>query len=184
MVGTGSAPLAVDTDAFIRACLDCCPVGGYGLTETAGSATLKDMDDQSFGRVGSPILGSYVKLVNWDEGDYRVSDKPHPRGEIVVGGDCVTQGYFKNETLTKEYFKKEDGMQWFYTGDIGELYPDGTFSIIDRKKDLLKLQHGEYVSLGKPDTGLVTAAYKIRRREIEKFYRNEINEMYGMNKFP
>lgn len=277
MVGTGSAPLAVDTDAFIRACLDCCPVGGYGLTETAGSATLKDMDDQSFGRVGSPILGGYVKLVNWDEGDYRVTDKPHPRGEIVVGGDCVTQGYFRNETLTKEYFKKEDGMQWFYTGDIGELYPDGTFSIIDRKKDLLKLQHGEYVSLGKvetelktcrlvdnicvhgnsyesylvalvapnpvqlnklalqekknnlsfnelckdklitklvcdaitehghrahlhkteipakvklcaedwqPDTGLVTAAYKIRRREIEKFYRNEINEMYGMNKFP
>ena len=41
------------------------------------------------------------------------------------------------------------GERWFYTGDIGEFYPDGTLKIIDRKKDLLKLAHGEYISLGK-----------------------------------
>ena len=48
-------------------------------------------------------------------------------------------------------FKKVDerGMRWFYTGDIGRFHPDGCLEIIDRKKDIVKLQHGEYVSLGK-----------------------------------
>jgi len=43
----------------------------------------------------------------------------------------------------------EKGMRWFYTGDIGQFHPDGCLEIIDRKKDIVKLQHGEYVSLGK-----------------------------------
>lgn len=40
-------------------------------------------------------------------------------------------------------------MRWFYTGDIGRFHEDGCVEIIDRKKDIVKLQHGEYVSLGK-----------------------------------
>jgi long-chain acyl-CoA synthetase len=40
-------------------------------------------------------------------------------------------------------------MRWFYTGDIGCFHQDGCIEIIDRKKDIVKLQHGEYVSLGK-----------------------------------
>jgi acyl-CoA synthetase (AMP-forming)/AMP-acid ligase II len=40
-------------------------------------------------------------------------------------------------------------LRWFRTGDIGEVHPDGVLKIIDRKKDLVKLQHGEYVSYGK-----------------------------------
>lgn len=43
----------------------------------------------------------------------------------------------------------ERGMHWFYTGDIGRIHPGGLLEIIDRKKDIVKLQHGEYVSLGK-----------------------------------
>ena len=43
----------------------------------------------------------------------------------------------------------EHGMRWFYTGDIGQFHPDGCLEIIDRKKDIVKLQHGEYISLGK-----------------------------------
>lgn len=43
----------------------------------------------------------------------------------------------------------ERGMRWFYTGDIGRFHLDGCLEIIDRKKDIVKLQHGEYVSLGK-----------------------------------
>jgi acyl-coenzyme A synthetase/AMP-(fatty) acid ligase len=39
--------------------------------------------------------------------------------------------------------------RWFRTGDIGEFDADGVLRIIDRKKDLVKLQHGEYVSYGK-----------------------------------
>jgi acyl-CoA synthetase (AMP-forming)/AMP-acid ligase II len=39
--------------------------------------------------------------------------------------------------------------RWFKTGDIGQVEADGTLRIIDRKKDLVKLQFGEYISLGK-----------------------------------
>jgi hypothetical protein len=43
----------------------------------------------------------------------------------------------------------ERGVLWFYTGDIGQFHEDGCIEIIDCKKDIVKLQHGEYVSLGK-----------------------------------
>ena len=43
----------------------------------------------------------------------------------------------------------EKGLRWFYTGDIGRFHPDGCLEIIDRKKDIVKLQHGEYIALGK-----------------------------------
>lgn len=46
----------------------------------------------------------------------------------------------------------ERGIRWFYTGDIGQFHSDGCLEIIDRKKDIVKLQHGEYVSLGKVRT--------------------------------
>ncbi|XP_067614884.1 long-chain-fatty-acid--CoA ligase 4-like isoform X3 [Eurosta solidaginis] len=42
-----------------------------------------------------------------------------------------------------------DGKMWFKTGDIGEMHPDDVLKIIDRKKDLVKLKAGEYVSLRK-----------------------------------
>ena len=43
----------------------------------------------------------------------------------------------------------ETGLVWFRTGDIGQVHADGCFQIIDRKKDIVKLSAGEYVSLGK-----------------------------------
>lgn len=54
-------------------------------------------------------------------------------------------------TIHLIYHVKDDekGMRWFYSGDIGRFHPDGCLEIIDRKKDIVKLQHGEYVSLGK-----------------------------------
>ena len=98
-----------------------------------------------------------------------------PRGEVVIGGHSITKGYFNNEAKTNEVYKviistsavteciymfhymivpyvtqvDERGIRWFYTGDIGQFHPDGCVEIIDRKKDIVKLQHGEYVSLGK-----------------------------------
>ena len=57
---------------------------------------------------------------------------------------------------TKEDFFMQDGIWWFKTGDIGELDHNDKLKIIDRKKDLVKLQHGEYVSLGKVEAQLKT----------------------------
>jgi Long-chain acyl-CoA synthetases (AMP-forming) len=103
----------------------------------------------STGRAGAPTTVCDIRLVDWDEGNYRVCDKPFPRGEILIGGSNISPGYYKNPTKTKEDFFDEEGKRWFRTGDIGELHQDGVIRIIDRKKDLVKLQAGEYVSLGK-----------------------------------
>lgn len=46
-----------------------------------------------------------MQLVSWEEGGYKTSDKPLPRGEIVIGGHSVTAGYFKNEQKTNEVYK-------------------------------------------------------------------------------
>ena len=74
----------------------------------------------------------------------------------MIGGASVARGYFKNEEKTAEDFFNEGGKRWFRTGDIGEMFEDGTVRIIDRKKDLVKLQLGEYVSLGKVEAQLKT----------------------------
>ena len=93
--------------------------------------------------------------MNWEEGNYKVTDKPSPRGEIYIGGDNVAAGYYENEEKTKEeFFIDDEGRRWFKTGDIGKFEDDGTLRIIDRKKDLVKLQFGEYVSLGKVESVL------------------------------
>ena len=97
-----------------------------------------------------------VKLVDWEEGNYTVRDNPNPRGEIILGGDSIANGYLEMPEKTKEDFFEEDGVRWFRTGDIGEFDEHGQLKIIDRKKDLVKLQLGEYVSLGKVESTLRT----------------------------
>ncbi|RVX22633.1 Long chain acyl-CoA synthetase 9, chloroplastic [Vitis vinifera] len=135
-------------------------VQGYGLTESCAGGTFSEYDDTSVGRVGAPLPCSFIKLINWPEGGYLTSDKPMPRGEIVIGGPNVTVGYFKNEEKTNEVYKVDErGMRWFYTGDIGQFHADGCLEIIDRRKDIVKLQHGEYLSLGKVEAALIVSPY-------------------------
>ena len=108
-----------------------------------------DWDDLSVGSAGPPLEGVQLKLIDWPEGNYRAVDKPNPRGEIVLGGPAITDGYYNNAELGRDVFGVENEVKWFRTGDIGEILEDGSVRIIDRKKDLVKLQFGEYVSLGK-----------------------------------
>ena len=102
------------------------------------------------------LAGLKVKLVDWAEGNYKISDRPNPRGEIILGGDTISKGYFKLQEKTQEDFFEEDGTRWFRTGDVGEFDKNGKLKIVDRKKDLVKLQLGEYVSLGKVEAQLKT----------------------------
>merc|ERR1719347_1817381 len=152
---SGGAPLSEATHEYLRSVLGVTLLQGYGLTETTACATVMSCKENSVGRVGPPVQGVHIKLTDWEEGNYRVTDKPHPRGEIYIGGPNVAAGYYKNEEKTKEEFYTDDeGRRWFKTGDIGQFEHDGTLRIIDRKKDLVKLQFGEYVSLGKVESVL------------------------------
>jgi len=153
---SGGAPLSPETHDFIRTCLGVSLVQGYSLTETTCTGTCMEAQDKSTGTVGAPMAGIEIKLVSWVEGNYRVTDTPRPRGEICIGGATVARGYFKNEEKTAQDFFEDSGKRWFRTGDIGEVRENGSVRIIDRKKDLVKLQLGEYVSLGKVEAQLKT----------------------------
>nr|XP_033321296.1 long-chain-fatty-acid--CoA ligase 4 isoform X1 [Megalopta genalis] len=152
----GGAPLSPDTHTQVKNCLCVTVTQGYGLTETTSCATVMDACDRSTGRVGAPTTVCDIRLENWEEAGYRVTDTPDPRGEILIGGKNVSAGYYKLPDKTQEDFFQEDDRQWFRTGDIGECHADGSIKIIDRKKDLVKLQLGEYVSLGKVEAELKT----------------------------
>src|SRR5690606_32687163 len=58
---------------------------------------------------------------------------PNERGEIVVKGDLVTPGYYRNPEATGTTIR--DG--WLHTGDIGYKDEDGYFYVVDRLKDLI-----------------------------------------------
>lgn len=103
---------------------------GYGLTETAAGATVMEETDIGLGRSGAPFSMSLIKLVNWEEGNYFVTNKPYPQGEVLIGGENVADGYFKMPEETAESFFIEDGMRWFRSGDIAEIHEDGSLKII------------------------------------------------------
>ena len=152
---SGGAPLNAETQRFMNICF-CCPVvQGYGLTETCGGATLADEHDLSTGSVGPPLRCCEIMLREWAEAGYSPRNEL-PQGEILISGANVALGYYKNDEKTKEDFIELYGKRWFATGDIGEFRSDGSLCVIDRKKDLIKLSHGEYVSLGRIETTLLT----------------------------
>lgn len=154
----GGAPVSRDVQEYLRTVLCAKMIQGYGLTECCGGITCGDANDFSLAEVGVVIQDSLVKLENWDEGNYRVDDKVGPRGEIVISGGAVSRGYYKCESAVDNaafYRDAATGVQWFRTGDIGHVNPStGTLKIVDRRKDLVKLQMGEYVSLSKVEAAL------------------------------
>lgn len=152
---SGSAPLSPDVHDFLRVCFGVPVLQGYGLTETSSSGCVQYPTDVSTARIGPPFPSMEVKLVDVPDMNYTIHDKPYPRGEIWLRGGPVSQGYYKEPEKTAEAF--HDG--WFATGDIGVSYPDGTFAIIDRKKNLIKPPHGEYIALEKLESVYRNSAY-------------------------
>jgi len=143
-LASGGAPLSHSTHQFLRIVFNIPAFQGYGLTETTGSVCTQPLDHLGTGVAGAISGNVEVKLVDVPEMGYTHNDKPHARGELWVRGDSVTLGYYNQPEKTKESYK-EGG--WFATGDIVQMNADGTISIVDRKKNLVKLPHGEYIAL-------------------------------------
>jgi len=164
---TGSAPLSPEIQKFIQTVLDAPVRQGYGLTETCAGSCIGFWGDNAVSSVGPPTVSAVIRLADWPEGNYKNSDEKNPeigmrRGEVLIGGPAVSQGYFiadknPNEDLVtknKEDWVEIDGMRFFRTGDVGQIKQDGCLQIIDRKKDLWKGPNGEYVALTKVEAAL------------------------------
>ena len=164
---TGSAPLSPEIQKFIQTVLHVPVRQGYGLTETCAGSVIQPWSDNTTGSVGVPTMCTVIRLADWPEGGYSNADKDKPeigmrRGEVLIGGPSVSQGYFISEYAPNEELKTKNEEDWvtigeqrfFRTGDIGQINKDGSLSIIDRKKDLWKGPNGEYVALTKVEAAL------------------------------
>lgn len=68
--------------------------------------------------------------------NYFATDKPFPRGEIMIRGATVFKGYYKDEKNTLDTIDNEG---WLKSGDIGFVDNRGCLTIIDRKKNIFKV---------------------------------------------
>ncbi|KAK3113228.1 long-chain fatty acid-CoA ligase [Teratosphaeriaceae sp. CCFEE 6253] len=140
----GGGPIAKETQRFIS--MTIAPmISGYGLTETAAMGALMDPLSWTDAALGEIPCSIEIKLVDFADAGYFSTNTP-PQGEIWIRGASITKGYLDLEKETKESFT-DDG--WFKTGDIGEFDDKGQLRIIDRKKNLVKMAHGEYIALEK-----------------------------------
>lgn len=117
----------------------------YGQTESSGAVTVQMSDRSPIGSVGAAYPG--IELVLADD------------GEILVKGDVVFRGYFKNETATRDAI---DDAGWLHTGDVGAWVegPDGKeLKIIDRKKDIMITAGGKNITPSEIENALRFSPY-------------------------
>lgn len=138
---SGGAALSKETQEFLNNALVLL-LQGYGLTESCGMTAILTPEFYGYGPSGGIVPAIEVKLRDVPDAGYFSTNNP-PQGEVLIRGPSITAGYFKRDDVNKESF--EDG--WFLTGDVGQWNADGTLSIIDRKKNLVKLSGGEYIAI-------------------------------------
>jgi fatty acid CoA ligase FadD9 len=134
---TGSAPISPELRNWVESELDIHLVDGYGSTE-AGMVLLD-------GEIQRPPVLDY-KLVDVPDLGYFATDRPHPRGELLLKTPNMFPGYYKRAETTAGVFD-EDG--YYRTGDVfAETSPDHLV-YVDRRNNVLKLAQGEFVTLAK-----------------------------------
>ncbi len=124
---SGGAPLNYDVGMFFVA-LGLPVLQGYGQTEASPVISANPPGAARLDTVGPPFTGVELKIAE--------------DGEILVRGDSVMRGYWKDEETTARTIV--DG--WLHTGDIGVIDSDGYLKITDRKKDIIVNSGGDNVS--------------------------------------
>ncbi|NOD33896.1 MULTISPECIES: long-chain fatty acid--CoA ligase [unclassified Ruegeria] len=139
--GTGAAPISTDLLKWYWA-IGVPLVEGFGMTETAGLATLNTVESNRIGTIGQAVEGS----------DIRISED----GEIQLKGMNVFQGYWRNNAKTAETFTA-DG--WLRTGDMGHIDKDGFVTITGRLKDIIITAGGKNITPAEIESQLKFSHY-------------------------
>ena len=108
---------------------------GYGLTEAAPIISANSPSVHKFGTSGMVIPGLECRIMKSDTEEAA----PGEKGEIVIRGDNVMKGYFKNPEASAEVLRSG----WLWTGDLGYFEEDGFLMVIGREKALLIAPDGE-----------------------------------------
>ena len=129
----GGAPMNREVEAFMRRIKFPFTVG-YGMTECGPIISYAPASETRLHSCGKPTKGVKVKINSADQ--YKIP------GEILVKGENVFMGYYKNPQATGEAFD-DDG--WFHTGDMGVLDRDGFLYIKGRCKSMILGPSGQNI---------------------------------------
>ena len=136
---TGGAPTSEEIlDFFVS--IDIRLQDVYGQTEGHGTTSFATKGDIKFGSAGKPFPLVDIKIAE--------------DGEILVKGDNVSLGYYKDPAATAETFK--DG--WLYSGDLGLIDTDGYLWITGRKKDIIITSGGKNITPSKIEASLMSSS--------------------------
>ena len=129
-VGSGAAALAISLRHKFKEKFGAEVRDAYGLSEASpGVATQRNDMPIKEGSVGVPMPGVNIKIVDENGQELTAGEV----GELLVQGDNVTPGYFRNEEATKKALQNG----WLHTGDLAKVDEEGYLYIVDRKKDLI-----------------------------------------------
>ncbi len=132
----GSAPVPAEVLRRFEETFKCLVIEGYGLSESTCRSTFNPPDQRRrAGSCGLPI-GNEMRIVDEDDRELPEGEL----GEIVLRGENVLKGYYKNDAANAAAFRNG----WFHTGDIGYRDADGFYYIVDRKSDMI-IRGGENI---------------------------------------
>ena len=132
----GSAPVPAEVLRRFEETFNCLVIEGYGLSESTCRSTFNPPDKRRRpGSCGLPI-GNEMRVVDDDDRDVPDGEL----GEIVLRGENILRGYYKNDQANETAFRNG----WFHTGDIGYRDADGFYYIVDRKSDMI-IRGGENI---------------------------------------
>ncbi|KAJ6477729.1 long-chain-fatty-acid-CoA-ligase [Mycena sanguinolenta] len=145
---SGGAAISRETQEFLSVALVML-LQGYGMTESCGMCAIMPPECFRYDTVGLLVPSIEAKLRDVPEAGYFSCGRngaTEERGEVCIRGPSVISGYFKRPDLNSDStIFAGDG--WMRTGDVGRWNADGTLTLIDRIKNLVKLAGGEYIAL-------------------------------------
>ncbi|MGV0814684.1 carboxylic acid reductase [Mycolicibacterium boenickei] len=147
LAASGSAPLSPELTAFVETCLHVRLAIGYGTTETGN--VLRD------GRVVRPPVTAY-KLVDVPELGYFGTDRPYPRGELLVKSEILSPGYYRRPDATGTAFDDEG---YYRTGDIMAETASDHLVFVDRRNNVIKLSQGEFVAVSRLESVFIASPH-------------------------